>query len=144
MRECLNCTGQFQEKRSTAKFCSNKCRAAFSRKGGKRYQESIFEKILIAQGGLAEALIKIEQLVAGSPYDAPRLPKGFIGDKPLHPENIRAVLNYNELVELIGSATSSTQLHSAWKQVEKNKELRDWQIKELSQFKEDQRTKIDY
>ncbi len=31
MKECLNCTAKFQERRSTAKFCSNKCRAAYNR-----------------------------------------------------------------------------------------------------------------
>jgi hypothetical protein len=31
MRECLNCKIQYQEKRSTSKFCSNKCRAAYNR-----------------------------------------------------------------------------------------------------------------
>lgn len=54
------------------------------------------------------------------------------------------LFSYNELRDAISAATSSTELHKAWKQVEKNKELVSWQIKVLSQLKEDQRTKIDF
>lgn len=54
------------------------------------------------------------------------------------------LLSYNELRDAISVATSSTELHKAWKQVEKNKELASWQVKVLSQLKEDQRSKIDF
>lgn len=54
------------------------------------------------------------------------------------------LLSYNELRDAISAATSSTELHKAWKRVEKNKELAGWQVKVLSQLKEDQRTKIDF
>lgn len=31
MKQCLNCQTEFQYKRGAAKFCSNKCRAAYNR-----------------------------------------------------------------------------------------------------------------
>jgi hypothetical protein len=144
MVECLNCKIQFQEKRSTAKFCSNKCRAAFSRKKKEVGQESIFSKMVAFQDELSGTLLKIKQLVANTPYDAPKLPKNFIGDEPLHPANLNPVLSYNELRGLIEAATSGTELHKAWKEVEKNKELVSWQLRELGKLKELQRTKIDF
>lgn len=55
-----------------------------------------------------------------------------------------AVISYNELRDLIELATSSMQLHAAWKQVEKNKELANWQVKELGKLKDYQQTKIDF
>jgi hypothetical protein len=61
----------------------------------------------------------------------------FVPEKPKE-----SVLSYNELQALIESATSATELHKAWKQVEKNKELAGWHLKELEKLKEYQRTKI--
>lgn len=144
MIECLNCKIQFQEKRSTAKFCSGKCRSAYFRKSEKTTQESVFSKIVSFQDELSLTLIKIKQLVANTPYNAPSLPNDFIGDEPLHPANLKPILSYNELRDSIESATSSTQLHAAWKQVEKNKELASWQLKELGKLKYYQQTKIDF
>ena len=100
MKECLNCKNQYQERRSTSKFCSNKCRSAFYRKGTKGYQESIFEKILTAHGGLQETLLKIKQLVANTPYNAPSLVS------PLTPEQSVALHN----VENKGQVTKAMLL----------------------------------
>jgi len=144
MIECLNCKVQFEEKRSTAKFCSSKCRAAFFRKSNKKTQESLLSKALLVQDELSETLLKIKQLVANTPYDAPKLSKSFTGDEPLHPANLKPILSYNELRDLIEAATSSSELHAAWKQVERNKELASWQIKELTKLKDYQQTKIDF
>lgn len=57
---------------------------------------------------------------------------------------IEAALGYNELQALIEGATSATEIHKAWKQVEKNKELAGWHLRELEKLKEYQRTKIQF
>lgn len=98
----------------------------------------------MAHGGLQETLLKIKQLVANTPYNSPKLPVDFVGDEPLHSANTRPVLSYNELRDLIQAATSSVELHKAWKEVEKNKELASWQLKELGKLKDYQQTKIDF
>lgn len=104
----------------------------------------MLSKVLLVQEELTETLLKIKQLVANTPYNAPRLPDNFIGDEPLHPMNLKPVLSYNELMGLIQEATSSTELHKAWKEVERNKELASWHLKKLNEEKELQRTKIDF
>jgi len=95
MKECLNCKNQYQERRSTSKFCSNKCRAAFARKNEKYGQESLLSKVLLVQEELTDTLLKIKQLVANTPYNAPKLPVDFVGDEPLHPANTRPILIHN-------------------------------------------------
>lgn len=145
MKECLNCKAQFQEKRSTAKFCSNKCRAAFFRNKGNSEEGNAMSQMAALQQELSVATLKIRQLIAAIPdsYDAPRLPKNMVGEE-YDQSNIKPILSYNELREVISNATSSTELHKAWKEVEKNKGLAGWQLKILNQLKEDQRTKIDF
>lgn len=55
-----------------------------------------------------------------------------------------SVWSYNELRDIIQAATSSHELHLAWKAVEKNKGLASWQLKELQKLKDHQQTKIDF
>lgn len=105
------------------------------------------DKLSEMQQELNETILKIKILfekATPASYDGSKLPKHFTGDDPLHPTNLKPVLSYNELRGLIESATSSTELHKAWKEVEKNKTLAGWQIRELEKLKNIQQTKIDF
>ena len=61
MKNCLNCTEEFEEKRETAKFCSTSCRVMYNRKHGKNgkikegVKESKIDFIYTAVLGLIEA-----------------------------------------------------------------------------------------
>lgn len=67
MRQCLNCKKDFEYKREAAKFCSNKCRAAYNRahpqEGVTKLQmQSLYNAIL-------EAVDKIQYAGSKNAYD---------------------------------------------------------------------------
>jgi hypothetical protein len=133
MKECLNCKKTYNAKRASSKFCSVNCRVLYHQKHGKAKiktadLQEMFNAVLTAVNSI--------NAKNGQP---PASVTAFIPEKPKD-----SVLSYNELRALIEAATSSMELHKAWKEVEKNKELVGWQIKILNQLKENQRTKIDF
>lgn len=133
MKECLNCTKPYNAKRASSKFCSVNCRVLYHQKHGKAKikpvdLQAMFNAVLTAVNGINAR--------NGQPPASAAV---------FAPEKLReAALSYNELRGLVEGATSSTDLHKAWKEVEKNKELAGWQIKTLNELKETQRTKIDF
>lgn len=133
MKECLNCTKAYSAKRASSKFCSVNCRVLYHQKHGK-------SKIKPAdlQAMFSAVLTAVNSINARN-GQSPATVAAFVPEKPKE-----IVLTYNELQELIGYATSSTELHKAWKEVERNKELVGWQVRELGKLKELQRTKIDF
>lgn len=144
MIACLNCKKDFEPKRPHAKFCSDKCRVAWNRanpqgKVTKLQMQSLYNEILELARKMQEG-DNIRSTPPLSPQQAVLVHNSEHADQ----HTISAVLSYNELRDLIESATSSTQLYAAWKQVEKNKELAGWQLKELSKLKDHQQTKIDF
>lgn len=134
MKQCLNCQKEFEPKKPHGKFCSANCRVAYNRKNPQKpipvspCMQEMFNSIL---AGINAINAKNGQPPAIS----------FVGEIK---QDKAAVLSYNELMELIQSATSSTELHKAWKEVERNKELASWHLKKLNEEKELQRTKIDF
>ena len=53
MNKCLNCQQEYQSRRVTSKYCSNKCRAAFNRKKplsnvSKRQVQELYEEMMAA------------------------------------------------------------------------------------------------
>lgn len=134
MKLCLNCNKEFEPKKPHGKFCSANCRVAYNRKNPQKpipvspCMREMFNSIMAginainAKNGQPEAF-------------------GFVGEIK---RDAGAVLSYNELVDMIEAATSSTELHKAWKEVEKNKSLAGWQLKQLNNLKELQRTKIEF
>lgn len=147
MKECLNCKKEYEPKRDTSKFCSVSCRVLYNRGKPKQQKVNPIDQMIVIRDEMVDTMFKIRALVENAPvgsFNGPRLSEPFNGDDPLHPGNKKPALGYNELRELIEAATSSTELHKAWKEVEKNKELAGWQTRELGKLKEHQRTKIDF
>jgi hypothetical protein len=135
MKECLWCKEQYEHKKESSKFCSTSCRVMWNRKYGKKKGQLEVNELQDLYNSILTAVNSINAK-NGQP---PAIASVFVPEV-----SKEAVLGYNELRELIEAATSSSELHKAWKQVEKNKELVGWQIKILSQLKENQRTKIDF
>jgi endogenous inhibitor of DNA gyrase (YacG/DUF329 family) len=146
MKECLNCKKEFQERRSTARFCSNKCRSAFNRgASGNKITKMQMQEMYNAIMGATEAL-------KGYP--------GFIPQvlNPISHKDAVAIYNaenkdqrtslesydYNGMKELIIKATSSYELEFAWKIVKAASWLAGWQIRELTRLKDLQQTRIDF
>ncbi len=144
MKLCLNCQKEFEHKRDSAKYCSDKCRAAYNR----AHPEQQVTKLQLQL--LYNEMIELARKMQSGPEIKIMPPQTHQQAIALHnaehPEQRTTFvyLSYNELRALIESATSSMELHKAWKEVEKNKELAGWQIKILNQLKENQRTKIDF
>ena len=140
MKECLNCKKQYNAKRASSKFCSVNCRVLYHQKHGKAKIKTVDLQVMF--NAVLNAVNNIN-LKNGHP-EAITAPISAESNQPERLEGGRQPLGYNELRELIEKATSSTELHKAWKEVEKNKSLVGWQIKILGQLKENQRTKIDF
>jgi len=144
MKECMNCKNEFEAKRPHAKFCSDKCRVAYNRahpqQAVTKLQMQLLYNEMLDLARKMQGTDSISVLPPLSPQKAVALHNAEYPDQ----HTIQAALSYNELRGLIEAATSSMQLHSAWKRVEKNKELAGWQIKILNQLKENQRGKIDF
>lgn len=144
MKQCLNCKTEFDYKRDTAKFCSDKCRAAWNRANPDRavtkFQMQALYNEMIELARKMHETDNIRVLPPLGSHKAAALHNAEYSDQ----HTTKAVLSYNQLQELIGGATSSMELHKAWKQVESNKELVSWQLRELGKLKEYQRTKIDF
>jgi hypothetical protein len=80
MKQCLNCQNDFEYKREAAKFCSDKCRAAYNRahpekQVTKLQMQSLYNAVL-------EAVEKIQYAAPQKEYDSPRLPP-TMQDEPL-------------------------------------------------------------
>ena len=61
MKECLQCKKEFQEKRESAKFCSDKCRVKWNRKnGGQQIKKWQAQSIL---NQINEAMDKLNQRI---------------------------------------------------------------------------------
>lgn len=134
MKQCLNCQKKFEPKKPHGKFCSANCRVQYNRKNPQKpipasqCMQEMFNSIM---AGINAINAKNGQPPAIS----------FVGEIK---QDKAAVLSYNELRDLIQAATSSTELHKAWKEVEKNKTLAGWQLRELEKLKNIQQTKIDF
>ena len=135
MKECLNCTKEYEPKRETSKFCSTSCRVRWHQKNSKGKNKVTPQNMQELYNAVLNAVNSINSK-NGQPS---ALASVFISE-----DLKEAVMTYNELKDIIGAATSSTELHKAWKEVEKNKSLAGWQLRELSKLKEYQRTKIDF
>lgn len=135
MKECLNCKKEYDSKRDTSKFCSTSCRVRW-------YQRHSRGKSKVTPMDMQELYNAVLNAVNGINARNGQ-PPAFAG--VFVPEKANeSALSYNELRGVIEAATSSSELHKAWKEVEKNKELAGWQTRELGKLKEHQRTKIDF
>lgn len=144
MKQCLNCHTEFEYKRESAKFCSDKCRATYNRAHPKQLVTPIQMQVLYNE--ILELASKMKGVRPEVLLVNPISPQTAVAihnaeNKDQHTEVI--TYDYNGLKGLISAATSSTELHAAWKIIE-NANLAGWQLRQLSQLKEHQRTKIDF
>lgn len=81
MVNCLYCRKEFEQKRSTAKFCSDKCRAAHHR----RHPENTVTKVQmqVLYNEMLDMMAKIKEMPPQTQYNGPKLPDNFKGDEPL-------------------------------------------------------------
>ena len=138
MKECLNCKKEFEPKKQHGKFCCANCRVSYNRKHPK-IENGINAVVSPTMQELFNSIMAGIDAINARNGLPPAMCAVIVPEKQKE-----AVLSYNELRDLIESATSSMQLHAAWKQVEKNKELAIWQAKELGKLKDYQQTKIDF
>jgi len=80
MKQCMNCKTDFEFKRDSAKFCSDKCRAAYNRAHPqqmvtKLQMQSLYNAVL-------EAVEKIQFAAPLNEYDGPKSPP-TTQDEPL-------------------------------------------------------------
>jgi CRISPR/Cas system CSM-associated protein Csm2 small subunit len=132
MKECLNCKKEFQERRSTARFCSNKCRSAFNRGTSgnritKMQMREMFNAIMGAVNSINAKNGQPEAVTVVFEMPSEKTPK----------------MNYNNARATIEASTSSYQLEDAWRQIKKQ-DWPGWQMKELTKLKDLQQTKIDF
>lgn len=135
MKECLWCKEQYENKRESSKFCSTSCRVMWNKKYGKKKGQVGVDELQVLYNSILTAVNSINAK-NGQP---PTVATVIIPDPSKEP-----VWPYNELRDIIQAATSSHELHLAWKAVEKNKALASWQLKELQKLKDHQQTKIDF
>jgi hypothetical protein len=75
MKECLQCKKQYEGQRPTSKFCSTKCRVAYSRKNGNKKSVSATQ-VQVLYNATLDLLEKIEQKVF-QPINKDLLPNNF-------------------------------------------------------------------
>lgn len=138
MKECLNCKKEFEPKKQHGKFCCANCRVSYNRKHPK-IENGINAVVSPTMQELFNSIMAGIDAINARNGLPPAICSVIVPEKQKE-----AVLSYNELMDLIESATSSTELHKAWKAVEKNKTLAGWQIRELEKLKNIQQTKIDF
>lgn len=92
MKECLNCKSEFKEQRSTAKFCSNKCRAAHNRQ--KPENKVTKMQLQVLYNAFLDAVGKIQYSAPKEIYDAPKKPN--IQDEPLSFNKLRETIENKE------------------------------------------------
>lgn len=68
MKQCLNCHKEFEYKRESAKFCSDKCRATYNRKYPKQSVSPIQMQVLY--NAFLDAVEKIQYSAPKQVYDA--------------------------------------------------------------------------
>jgi len=89
--KCLGCEKEFEPVRSTAKFCSVKCRVKHFRKHGKKDEIKPY-KVQILLNEFRGAIDEFKDLMkSGSINYAPTPPNGFDGakfDKVVHDESL--------------------------------------------------------
>jgi hypothetical protein len=80
MKQCLNCQNDFEYKREAAKFCSDKCRAAYNR----AHPEKQITKLQLQSlyNAVLEAVEKIQYAAPQKEYNSPKLPP-TMQDEPL-------------------------------------------------------------
>lgn len=152
MKECLNCNKPYEPKRSTSKFCSNKCRAAHARKGqSSEAKVSLMEKIVAAVDEITEVKMFIQGLMAKAksephqPFFGVATKEGVKWGETLEkPAEIVLELTYNQAMDELRYCTSSAEIEKVWRKILAKKDWAGWQMRELSKTKEDQRTKIDF
>jgi len=135
MKECLNCKKEYEPKRDSSKFCSTSCRVRWYQKHSKGKSKVT----TMDMQELYNAVLSAVNSINAKNGQPPASLHVFVPETPKE-----AVLSYNDLRDLIQAATSSSELHKAWKEVEKNKSLASWQMRELGKLKDYQQTKIDF
>lgn len=92
MKQCLNCHKEFEYKRESAKFCSDKCRATYNRAHPKQLVTPIQMQVLY--NAFLEAVGKIQYSAPKEVYDAPK--KHNINDEPLSFDKINQTTESKE------------------------------------------------
>lgn len=79
MKKCLQCPNEFEAKRESAKFCSDKCRVAWHRKHGKKDGVTKFQ-MQVLYNSILEAIEKmaLPQLSNFVPANTPTVFSGII------------------------------------------------------------------
>lgn len=119
MKQCLNCQKEFEYKRNAAKFCSDKCRAAYNRAHPsqgvtKPQMQSLYTAVL-------EAVEKI-QFYVPKEYDGPKLAN--IQDEPLSfgklKENLGSGNTFYDLQQKLYKAEYVEDLQKLYTEIEKS------------------------